>query len=96
MYKVETVKDCFVTVAGAPKRIKDHAARMMDMALDMRDAACFIPDPRPGAEADSHTKIRLGSHTGPIVAGIVGNKSPRYNSLCSQCIHSMTNNLGTS
>ena len=25
--KVETVKDCFVTVAGAPKRIKDHAAK---------------------------------------------------------------------
>ena len=76
VYKVETVKDCFVTVAGAPKRIKDHAAKMMDMALDMRDAACFIPDPRPGNEAE-HTKIRLGSHCGPIVAGIVGNKSPR-------------------
>ena len=50
------------------------------MALDMRDVVKFIHDPRPEFESDesAHIGIRLGSHSGPVVAGIVGNKMPRY------------------
>merc|ERR1719422_108125 len=76
VYKVETVKDCFVGVAGAPERCKNHAELIMDMALDMRDVVQFVKDPRPGT--DGHIKIRLGSHSGQVVGGIVGNKCPRY------------------
>jgi len=36
----------------------------------------FVKDPRPGT--DGHIKIRLGSHSGQVVGGIVGNKCPRY------------------
>ena len=75
VYKVETVKDCFVGVAGAPERTKNHAELIMDMALDMRDVVQFVKDPRPGT--DTHIKIRLGSHSGQVVGGIVGNKCPR-------------------
>ena len=52
----------------------------MDMALDMRDAVAFVKDPRPefAEQEDGHVKIRLGSHSGMVVAGIVGNKMPRY------------------
>ena len=75
VYKVETVKDCFVGVAGAPERAKNHAELIMDMAMDMRDSVCFVKDPRPGT--DTHIKIRLGSHSGQVVGGIVGNKCPR-------------------
>ena len=52
----------------------------MDMALDMRDCVTFVRDPRPEFEdqPDAHIKIRLGSHSGMVVAGIVGNKMPRY------------------
>ncbi len=52
----------------------------MDMALDMRDAVTFVPDPRPEKEEGEgdHVRIRLGSHSGMVVAGIVGNKMPRY------------------
>jgi len=76
VYKVETVKDCFVGVAGAPERTKNHAELIMDMAMDMRDCVQFVKDPRPGT--DGHIKIRLGSHSGQVVGGIVGNKCPRY------------------
>merc|ERR1712088_925285 len=76
VYKVETVKDCFVGVAGAPEKTKNHAELIMDMALDMRDVVQFVKDPRPGT--DTHIKIRLGSHSGQVVGGIVGNKCPRY------------------
>lgn len=75
VYKVETVKDCFVGVAGAPERCKNHAELIMDMAMDMRDVVQFVKDPRPGT--DGHIKIRLGSHSGQVVGGIVGNKCPR-------------------
>merc|ERR1719282_1083379 len=44
--------------------------------MDMRDSVCFVKDPRPGT--DTHIKIRLGSHSGQVVGGIVGNKCPRY------------------
>ena len=52
----------------------------MDMALDMRDCVKFVPDPRPEFQGDetAHIRIRLGSHSGMVVAGIVGNKMPRY------------------
>ena len=79
IYKVETVKDSFVGVSGAPDKNKNHAEKIMDMALDMRDVVTFIKDPRPeNADGDGHVKIFLGSHSGPVVAGIVGNKAPRY------------------
>ena len=46
IYKVETVKDSFVGVSGAPERVENHAERIMDMALDMRDCVTFVHDPR--------------------------------------------------
>ena len=47
IYKVETVKDSFVGVSGAPEKNKNHAEKVMDMALDMRDSVAFVKDPRP-------------------------------------------------
>ena len=78
--KVETVKDCFVGVSGAPEKVDNHAEKILMMALDMRDVVTYVHDPRPEFDdkPDEHIKIRLGSHSGPVVAGIVGNKMPRY------------------
>jgi class 3 adenylate cyclase len=40
----------------------------------------FLLDPRPEFKDDqyAHVRIRLGCHSGMVVAGIVGNKMPRY------------------
>jgi len=76
IYKVETVKDSFVGVSGAPERNENNAEKIMDMSLDMRDCMQYVNDPRPGG--DDFIKIRLGSHTGKVVGGVVGNKAPRF------------------
>ncbi|CAB4059400.1 E4.6.1.2 [Lepeophtheirus salmonis] len=79
VYKVETVKDSFVGVAGAPEKTEDHAERIADMLLDMKDSVEFLPDPRPEYKnTNEHIKIGLGAHSGSVVAGIIGNKCPRY------------------
>ncbi|XP_078587166.1 soluble guanylate cyclase gcy-31-like [Branchiostoma floridae x Branchiostoma japonicum] len=73
-YKVETVGDDYMLVSGAPVRIKDHAERMCDMSLDMLVAAKNIIDP----VTEDQIAIRIGMHTGTVVAGVVGIKVPRY------------------
>ncbi|CAH1258421.1 GUCY1B3 [Branchiostoma lanceolatum] len=73
-YKVETVGDDYMLVSGAPVRIKDHAERMCEMSMDMLVAAKKIIDP----VTDEQIAIRIGMHTGTVVAGVVGIKVPRY------------------
>lgn len=44
------------------------------MALDMVEAITDLKDPSTG----QHLRIRVGVHSGAVVAGIVGLKMPRY------------------
>ncbi|XP_034245086.1 soluble guanylate cyclase 88E [Thrips palmi] len=74
VYKVETIGDAYMVVSGAPEREDNHAEKVCDMALDMLDAIKGLKDPSTG----SHLCIRVGVHSGAVVAGIVGLKMPRY------------------
>ena len=74
------MKDSFVGVSGAPEKVDNHAENIVMMALDMRDVVTYVHDPRPEFDDEplEHIRIRLGSHSGPVVGGVVGNKMPRY------------------
>ncbi|XP_037956727.1 soluble guanylate cyclase 88E [Teleopsis dalmanni] len=74
VYKVETIGDAYMVVAGAPEKDANHAERVCDMALDMVEAITDLKDPSTG----QHLRIRVGVHSGAVVAGIVGLKMPRY------------------
>lgn len=74
VYKVETIGDAYMVVSGLPERTNNHAHNIVDMAFDMLNAIATLPNPATGEPM----KIRVGCHSGPVVAGVVGLKMPRY------------------
>ncbi|XP_063984062.1 uncharacterized protein LOC135166059 isoform X1 [Diachasmimorpha longicaudata] len=76
VYKVETIGDSYMVASGLPVRNGDkHVSEIATMALDLLAASSVFQVPkRPG----ERLQIRSGAHTGPVVAGIVGTKMPRY------------------
>ncbi|XP_029311273.1 LOW QUALITY PROTEIN: retinal guanylyl cyclase 2 [Cottoperca gobio] len=76
VYKVETIGDAYMVASGLPVRNNDrHAAEMANMALDILSAVgTFKMRHMP----DVPVRIRIGLHTGPCVAGVVGLTMPRY------------------
>ncbi|KAG8234469.1 hypothetical protein J437_LFUL015111 [Ladona fulva] len=74
VYKVETIGDAYMVVSGAPEKEENHAEKVCAMALDMVEAITDLKDPSTG----NHLRIRVGIHSGTVVAGIVGLKMPRY------------------
>ncbi|XP_028275165.1 guanylate cyclase soluble subunit beta-2 [Parambassis ranga] len=74
IYKVETIGDAYMVVGGVPVPTKTHAHRVANFALGMRIAAREVTNPVTGQPI----QIRVGIHTGPVLAGVVGEKMPRY------------------
>ncbi|XP_062981556.1 guanylate cyclase soluble subunit beta-2-like [Elgaria multicarinata webbii] len=74
VYKVETIGDAYMVVGGIPVPVSSHAERVANFALGMRIAAKEVMNPI----TDQPIQIRIGLHTGPVLAGVVGEKMPRY------------------
>merc|ERR1719348_982268 len=74
VYKVETIGDAYLIVAGCPVKASNHALKICDMAFDMMDGITMLKDPGTG----ENILMRIGCHSGPVVAGVVGLKMPRY------------------
>ncbi|WKY14874.1 hypothetical protein Q1695_000410 [Nippostrongylus brasiliensis] len=73
-YKVETVGDSYMSVGGIPDVVGDHCEIICHLALGMLMEARNVTDPISG----NPLHIRAGIHSGPVVAGVVGAKMPRY------------------
>ncbi|KAM6897101.1 guanylyl cyclase C [Xenentodon cancila] len=76
VYKVETIGDAYMVASGLPKRNGNrHAVDICRMALDILEfMGTFQLRHLPGIPV----WIRIGVHSGPCAAGVVGMKMPRY------------------
>ncbi|KAK3708696.1 hypothetical protein RRG08_010848 [Elysia crispata] len=76
VYKVETIGDAYMVVSGLPVTNGTlHAREIARMSLALLDAVFrFKIRHRPGEQI----KLRIGIHSGPVCAGVVGLKMPRY------------------
>ena len=68
--KIKTIGDAYLVVGGLPERRDDHAAAVADLALDMLTGLSEIVEDAP--------PVRIGIHTGSVVAGIIGTHKFAY------------------
>nr|AUF74470.1 opsin-GC isoform 3 [Allomyces reticulatus] len=73
IYKVETIGDAYLGVAGAPDRVADHADRAVNFALDILEMIKAFKS----ATGES-INIRVGLHSGPVTAGVLGDLNPHW------------------
>jgi adenylate cyclase len=65
--KIKTIGDCYMAVCGLPDPRADHAAALAEMALEMVEELKRFNQSR-----STSLQIRIGLHTGPVVAGVIG------------------------
>lgn len=76
VYKVETIGDAYMVVSGLPIRNGDnHAGEIATMSLHLLSAMCNF---KIRHMPEENLQLRIGMHSGPAVAGVVGLKMPRY------------------
>ncbi|XP_041114726.1 guanylate cyclase soluble subunit alpha-2 isoform X1 [Polyodon spathula] len=73
VYKIETIGDAYCVASGLHKKSDCHAKPIALMALKMMELSeeVLTPDEKP-------IQLRIGIHSGSVLAGVVGVKMPRY------------------
>jgi len=71
--KIKTTGDSYMVVSGVPEPRTDHATKIANLALDIRDELAELVDPK----GDS-VPVRIGIASGPVVAGVVGTRKFFY------------------
>jgi adenylate cyclase len=71
--KIKTIGDAYMVAAGIPEEQSDHAVRIATVGLRMIDVVDSI-----AKETDLKLQARIGIHTGPIVAGLIGTHKFAY------------------
>lgn len=69
--KIKTIGDAYLCVSGLPDTNSHNATNVVDAAVEILEA---IDEFRENADNKSYFDIRIGIHTGPLVAGVVGDK----------------------
>jgi class 3 adenylate cyclase len=69
--KIKTIGDAYMAVGGLPEARADHASAVAQMALDMKGVLA-------GATRGKGLDVRIGIHTGEVVAGVIGVRKFSY------------------
>jgi class 3 adenylate cyclase/tetratricopeptide (TPR) repeat protein len=75
--KIKTIGDSYMAVCGLPAKYGNHAQKMVDAALEIRDFIEKYKEKRQ-EEGKSFFEMRIGINSGEVVAGIVGIKKFAY------------------
>ncbi|MES2778833.1 MAG: adenylate/guanylate cyclase domain-containing protein [Bacteroidota bacterium] len=67
--KIKTIGDAYLAVCGLPHETPDHAQRVAKAALEIVEYM---------SQQSNKFTVRIGIHSGPVVAGIVGVKKFAY------------------
>lgn len=71
--KIKTIGDAYMVAAGLPERRDDHAPALAHVALEMVAVVQALR-----AELGSGLDVRIGIHSGPVVAGVIGRRKFAY------------------
>jgi adenylate cyclase len=71
--KIKTIGDTYMAVGGLPLPRSNHAEAIADMALEMQHAIAQFT-----ALDNQKLTLRIGIHTGAVVAGVIGTKKFSY------------------
>jgi class 3 adenylate cyclase len=71
--KIKTIGDAYMVAGGLHSHEYDHAQTIAEMALGMQRRASEF-----GTEFGEPLSIRVGIHTGPVVAGVIGKRKFIY------------------
>ena len=71
--KIETIGDAYMAAGGLPVKSTDHALKCVEAAIQMVE---YIKQRNENSKINWN--MRVGIHTGPVVAGVVGKKKFNY------------------
>jgi class 3 adenylate cyclase len=71
--KIKTIGDAYMIVGGLPEAREDHAEAVARMAIEMLATVELL-----SKTMDAPIALRIGMHTGPVVAGVIGKKKFAY------------------
>lgn len=71
--KIKTIGDAYMVAAGLPIARDDHAEVIADMALAMQQVVA-----RLSVEMEEEVDLRIGIHSGPAIAGVIGTSKVFY------------------
>jgi len=76
--KIKTIGDCYMAVCGLPDENKEHAPTTVQAAIEMQKFMAENNHRKKKTSGNPIFEIRIGLHSGPVVAGIVGTKKFQY------------------
>ena len=75
--KIKTIGDSYMAAGGVPSPSKSHAHNVVNACLDIQEFMIRWRKERVANNLPSF-EVRIGLHSGPVVAGIVGIKKFQY------------------
>ena len=75
--KIKTIGDAYMAVSGLPVEDQDHARKLVEVALDIQEFMLAYAEKRK-SEHKPFFEIRIGVHSGPLLAGVVGSRKFAY------------------